>query len=180
MKHERELGAGGRLDLPLTPDRDHVRGRADAPIVIVEYGDYECGPCHESRAAVERLRDAFDGTLGFAFRHFPLTTIHPNALLAAEAAEAAGRQGRFWEMHDALLQHSVDPKSILALAEDIYLDMDEFKSAIGAGAARGRIREDRVSGIRSGVSATPTFFVNGEKWAGVPEPRDIEKLLRDL
>jgi protein-disulfide isomerase len=178
MKHDREFGAGARLDLPLTPERDHVRGRVDAPVVIVEYGDYESEPCRGGHRAVERLREAFDGTLGFAFRHFPLTTIHPNALLAAEAAEAAGRQGRFWEMHDALLRRAVDPRAILGLAEDLYLDMDEFRSAIGAGAARGRIREDRVSGIRSGVDSTPTFFVNGQMWPGIPEPRDVELLLR--
>lgn len=142
---------------------DHSLGPEHAPVTVVEYGDFECPNCKQAASAVKLLLVRFERRLRFAFRHFPLEEVHPHALRAAEAAEAAGGQGRFWQMHDALFAHQthLNSKQIYACAEQIELDMPRFIAEMEDEIYLQRIREHQRSGAESGVHATPTFFVNG-------------------
>ena len=151
--------------------RDHAEGPADAPLALVEYGDYQCPYCGAAYPVVKRLQKTLGKKLRFVFRNFPLTQSHPYALIAAETAEAAALQGKFWEMHDLLFeqQASLDPDIITRWAEGLGLDLERLGNAIGHGDVEERIREDRQSGIRSGVNGTPTFFVNGTRFEGPPD-----------
>jgi len=151
--------------------RDHVQGPEDAPLTLVEYGDYQCPYCGKAYPAVKGLQETLGNKLRFVFRNFPLTQSHPYSLLAAETAEAAAFQGKFWEMHDLLFeeQESFNPDLISVWAERLGLDLDKLGRDIGQGAVEERLGEDRQSGIRSGVNGTPTFFVNGVRFDGPPE-----------
>jgi protein-disulfide isomerase len=153
---------------PPVGERDHVLGPANAAVTLVEYGDYECPYCGAAHPVVrEALRRSGDA-VRFAFRNFPLTQIHPYAERAAEAAEAAGAQGKFWEMHDLLYanQEHLDKSDLVAHARQIGLDVQQFTRDLDTGAFAERVREDFMSGVRSGVNGTPTFFVNGERYDG--------------
>lgn len=163
-----------RLSAPLT-EGDHAAGPADSPVALIEYGDYECPRCRDAHAVIKALLKALPGAFRCAFRHFPLSTTRPNALLAAEAAESAGRQGRFWEMHELLFekQAMLGPDAIVAGAAALKLDMKRFRSAIEDGSVLAKIREDRASGIRGGVNGTPTFFLNGLRYNGAPTYGDL-------
>jgi protein-disulfide isomerase len=157
------------LTLPVSPARDHIRGPVDAPLTLLEYGDYECPHCGAAHGVVQAIRARLpDGALRFVFRHFPLTTVHPHAQHAAEAAEAAGAQGRFWAMHDALFanQERLDGRDLAAYAEAIGLDLDRFGEEVVRHVHAAKVREDFVSGVRSGVNGTPTFYVNGVRHDG--------------
>lgn len=158
---------------------DHAEGRADAPLTLVEYGDYQCPYCGAAYPVVKRLQNTLEKKLRFVFRNFPLTQIHPYALIAAQAAEAAALQGKFWEMHDLLFeeQHLLKPEIIPSWAERIGLDLQRFEDDIKKDAVEKRIRENRQSGIRSGVNGTPTFFINGTRYDG---PHDYNSLLAAL
>jgi protein-disulfide isomerase len=152
----------------LTPpvgERDHAQGPADAPVTLVEYGDYECPYCGAAFPIVRALQCRLGDRLRVVFRHFPLTQVHPHALSAAEAAEAAGAQGRFWAMHDLLFEHqrALDDRRLAGYAADLGLDGDRFAREMGEHVHAGRVREDVLSGARSGVNGTPTFFVNGAR-----------------
>ena len=151
--------------------RDHAEGPADAPWTLVEYGDYQCPYCGAAYPVVKRLQKRWGKKLRFVFRNFPLTQAHPYALIAAEAAEAAGLQGKFWEMHDLLfeLQSLLKPEIIPLWAKRIGLNPEQFKTDIKQGVVEKRIREDRQSGIRSGVNGTRTFFINGTRYDGPPD-----------
>ena len=153
---------------PPVSERDHAEGRADAPLTLVEYGDYQCPYCGEAYPVIKRLQKALGKKLRFVFRNFPLTQAHPYALIAAEAAEAAGLQGKFWQMHDLIYENQVDlePDILPSWAERVGLDLTEFGKAIKEGAVTKRIKEDRASGIRSGVNGTPCFFINGARYDG--------------
>jgi protein-disulfide isomerase len=122
-----------RLTLPVSPDRDHIRGPLDPPVTLLEYGDYECPYCGMAYPITRAIEQEMGDTMRFVFRHFPLTTVHPHAALAAEAAEAAGAQGKFWPMHDTLYenQQALDPPHLLAYAEALGLDTDRFSSDLG-------------------------------------------------
>jgi protein-disulfide isomerase len=159
--------------------RDHAAGPADAPVTLVEYGDYQCPYCRAAYPVVKRLQKKLGKKLRFVFRNFPVTQAHPYALIAAETAEAAALQGRFWEMHDLLFeqQDSLTPDSIPVWAKKIGLDLDQFGNDIRQGVVAKRIKEDRQSGIRSGVNGTPTFYINGTRYDG---PNDYESLLEAL
>jgi protein-disulfide isomerase len=167
-----------RLVLPVG-GRDHVRGPADAPSTLVEYGDYECTYCGLAHPIVEEVQRRLGRQLRFAFRHFPLAEIHPHAQPAAEAAEAAGAQGRFWEMHDLLFknQHALDDADLLRYADALELDLTRFVSELADRTWETRVREDFMSGVRSGVNGTPTFFVNGARHDG---PWDAGSLIEAL
>ena len=167
-----------RLVLPVD-GRDHVRGPADAPATLVEYGDYECSYCGLAHPIVEEVQRRLGRQLRFAFRHFPLAEIHPHAQPAAEAAEAAGAQGRFWEMHDLLYknQHALDDADLLRYAQALELDLTRFVSELADRTWETRVREDFMSGVRSGVNGTPTFFVNGVRHDG---PWDADSLIEAL
>jgi protein-disulfide isomerase len=159
--------------------RDHSAGPADAPVTLVEYGDYQCPYCGAAYPVVKRLQKKLGKKLRFVFRNFPVTQAHPYALIAAETAEAAALQGKFWEMHDLLFeqQDSLTPDIIPVWAKKIGLDLDQFGNDIKQGVVAKRIQEDRQSGIRSGVNGTPTFYINGTRYDG---PNDYESLLEAL
>ena len=164
------------LASPVDPERDHFRGPEDAPVTLVEYGDFECPYCGQAEPTVRELLADF-GDLRYVWRHLPLNDVHPRAQLAAEAAEAAAEQGAFWEMHDLLLEHqdALGPSDLIGYAEQLGLDRDRFADALDRRAGAGRIAEDVDSADLSGVSGTPTFFVNGRRHAGA---YDIETLTR--
>jgi protein-disulfide isomerase len=156
--------------------RDHVLGTSTAAVTLVEYGDYECPFCAAAHPAVKHVLKLVPDDVLFAFRHFPLTQIHPHAGQAAQAAEAAGAQGRFWEMHNLLFAHQdqLTLRDLVGYANALGLDLDRFASELESGAHIARVREDFLSGVRSGVNGTPTFFVNGIRHNG---GYDAESLL---
>lgn len=158
----------------LTPPvgaQDHVQGPADAPVTLVEYGDFECPHCGRAHAVVQELRRQLGNELRFVFRSFPLKEAHPHAEHAAEAAESVathGGDGAFWEMHDLLYenQESLDDEALRAYAASIGVDEGVVASDLASGAMATRVHQDFRSGIRSGVNGTPTFFVNGQRYDG--------------
>jgi protein-disulfide isomerase len=155
------------LTVPIT-GRDHIRGPETASVTLLEYGDYQCPFCGAAHLVLKQLFQIAGDELRFAFRHFPLTQIHPLAQQAAEAAEAAAQQGRFWEMHEQLFEHQdrLGARDLLGYAEAIGLDIDRFLADLEGHVHAARVREDFVSGVRSGVNGTPTFFVNGVRHNG--------------
>jgi protein-disulfide isomerase len=159
--------SSSRLAVPVSA-HDHVIGPPDAPVTMVEYGDYECPYCGEAQPVVEALLNRLGDSIRFAFRHFPLSMVHPHAQHAAEAAEAAGAQGQFWQMHELLFanQDSLDDASLVQYAQSLDLDVEQFVSELQAHAHAARVREYFVSGVRSGVNGTPTFFINGFRHNG--------------
>ena len=156
-----------RLIVPVS-ERDHVRGPATAAVTLLEYGDYQCPYCGAAYPVVLQLERLLGDDLRFAYRHFPLSRIHTHAYQAAESAEAAGAQGRFWEMHDLLFTHQdrLGTPDLLAYAQALGLDLKRFAADLEAHVHAPRLREDFLSGIRSGVNGTPTFFVNGVRHNG--------------
>jgi len=154
-----------RLKTPVGPS-DHANGPADAPVTLVQYGDYQCPSCGQAYPIVKALQGRFGPRLRFVFRNMPLTDAHPQAELAAEAAEAAALQGKFWPMHDLLYEHQAElgPGFIMRAAARLHLDLDAFKTAIASGQVRGRVQDDFRDGVRSGVKGTPTFFLNGARF----------------
>ena len=152
------------LSPPVDPDRDHVRGGADARVTLVEYGDFQCPYCGEAYPVVQELLERFGDQLRFVFRHMPLPDLHPRAPFAAEAAEAAGAQGRFWEMHDRLFEHQreLGDEELRSHADAVGVpDAERFDAELRDGLHAARVAEDLESGGRSGVPSTPRFFVNG-------------------
>ena len=158
---------GARLRQPVG-EGDHIEGPEDALVTFVEYGDYECPHCRQAHSIVNELQGLLGDQFRYIFRNFPITTVHPNAQLAAEAAEAAGAQGKFWEMHDALFQTEgpLEKEKILQLATDLELDMERFQMELDEQVYAERVREDFLDGARSGVNGTPTFFINGRQVVG--------------
>jgi len=163
------------LERPIAPDRDHIRGPLSAATQVVEYGDYECPACRAAHPGVSALQAQLKGSMCFAYRHFPLTTVHPNAATAAEAAEAAGHQHQFWAMHDQLfatptpLTHDV----LIAAARALDLDVAKFALAMQRHTYLQRVRDDFMSGVHSGVNGTPTFFINGYRHDGAWDPASL-------
>jgi protein-disulfide isomerase len=153
---------------PAVGPSDHVEGPADAPVTLVEYGDYQCPYCGEAYPIVKKVQKRLGAKLRFVFRNFPLAEAHPFAAGAAEMAEAAALQGKFWQMHDALYEHqdALDPESLVEHAKRLHLDMAKLKAALGSAAVNERVRTDFASGVRSGVNGTPSFFVNGVRFDG--------------
>jgi len=158
-------------DVGLTPpvsERDHIAGPDDAPVTLVEYGDYECPYCGMAHPVVKRAQRELGKQLRFVFRNFPLAEAHPHAQIAAQAAEAAGAQGRFWEMHDMIFEHqdALEVKDLLGYAASLGLDAEQIARDLEAGTYVKRVKEDFRSGVKSGVNGTPTFFVNGARYDG--------------
>jgi protein-disulfide isomerase len=149
------------------PERDHVRGPIDAPVTLVEYGDFECPYCGRAEPIVRELLRDF-GDVSYIWRHLPLSDVHPRAQLAAEAAEAAAEQGAFWEMHDVLLEHQdrLGPSDLAQYAEQLGLDVERFTADLQGHTGAARIADDVDSADLSGVSGTPTFFLNGRRHYG--------------
>ena len=156
------------LAVPVDSKRDHIRGSGEAPVTLVEYGDFECPYCGRAEPAVREIVEEFGEDLRFVFRHLPLADVHPNAQLAAEAAEAAGAQGKFWEMHDLLFEHqdALKPMDLVGYAGDLGLDVDRFTDELRRRVYAARVAEDIDTADQSGVTGTPTFFVNGRRQQG--------------
>jgi Na+/H+ antiporter NhaA len=168
----RQIGATAEdiLDLAddVDPKRDHVRGSDDAPVTLIEYGDFECPYCGQAESVVRELVSSFGDDIRYVWRNLPLNDVHTNAQLASEAAEAAAAQGKFWEMYDKLLAHQNDlePRDISRYAEEVGLDMDRFLDEMRRHEYAPRVAEDVASADASGVSGTPTFFINGRRHYG--------------
>ena len=167
-----------KLKLP-DPERDHIQGAIDAPMALLEYGDYECPFCGEVQPIVTEIQRRLGDDLCFAFRHFPLTNVHPHAEHAAEAAEGAGEQGAFWPMHEMLFANQValDDESLAEYAAALALNAKRLIQEVILGAHARRIQEDFKSGVRAGVNGTPSFFINGHRYDGA---RGLEPLLAAL
>ena len=155
------------LYIDVDPDRDHIRGPIDAPVTVVEYGDFECPYCGMAEPVVRELLRDF-GDVRYVWRHLPLNDVHPRAQLAAEAAEAAADQGAFWELHDLLLanQKALRPDDLISYAARLGLDVDRFVNDMGEHVGGPRVADDVDSADLSGVSGTPTFFINGRRHYG--------------
>jgi protein-disulfide isomerase len=164
---------------PSVSERDHIAGRTNARLTLVEFGDYQCPYCGAAHPIVKKLQRDLGDKLRFVFRNFPLTQAHPYAMIAAESAEAAALQGKFWEMHDVIYenQDQLDPSFLSLWAKEIHLDMNEFGKVLKEGRVTERLREDRSSGIRSGVNGTPTFFINGIRFDGEADYEELREAL---
>ncbi len=166
----------------LTPDvgaRDHVLGPPDAAVTLVEYGDFECEFCGRAYPELKRLLKQVGGKVRFVFRHFPIPEDHPHAQHAAEVAEAAAAQGKFWEMHDLLYEHqsALTDEDLLRYARQLGLDMARIQRELAAHTYAPVVRQDFMGGVRSGVSGTPRFFINGRRHE---EPGDVTTLATAL
>ena len=156
-------------------ERDHFQGPASAPVTLVEYGDYECPYCRAAVPIVLELQHQLGDQLRFVFRHFPLTGSHPHAQQAAEVAEAAAVQGRFFEMHAALFenQEALENEHLLTYAEDLGFDISRIRRELGAHSYAGRVREDFESGLSSGARGTPTFYLDDLRYDGIIGVRQL-------
>jgi protein-disulfide isomerase len=156
-----------RLTVPVSGS-DHALGQVNAPVTLVEYGDFECPHCGRAYYVIKSLKVRLGPQLRVVFRHFPLTTLHPHAFRAAEAAEAAAAQGAFWPMHDALYenQESLDEGNLVRAAARLGLERRRFVDELERGVHAPRVREQFMSGVRSGVNGTPTLFINGFRHNG--------------
>lgn len=169
--------------LPATipdPLRDHLIGEPGSKLTLLEYGDYECPYCGKAHKEVKRLLNEVGDEILFSFRNFPLTRIHPHAHAAAVAAEAAGQQERFWEMHDTILENQrlgLTGERLLEFAVSLGLDIEKFVADVSAPELTERVKQDILVGFRGGVNATPTFFINGTRHDG---PFDFDSLLDAL
>jgi Na+/H+ antiporter NhaA len=156
------------LSMEIDPERDHVRGPEDAPVTLLEYGDFECTYCGQAEGVIRELLSSTDDDVRYAWRHLPLNDVHPNAQLAAEASEAASAQGRFWDMHDLLLEHQgeLTLRDLARYAQQLGLDRERFLEELRTRKYAPRVAEDVASADESGVSGTPTFFINGRRHYG--------------
>ena len=168
-----------RLTIPVGA-RDHAQGPADAPVTLVEYGDYECPHCGRAYPIIKEVQRRLGSKLRFVFRNFPIGESHPHAEHAAEAAEGAAAQGQFWEMHDMLYEHqqALDDSHLAGYAAELGLDVKAFDRELRTHAHQARVREDFMSGVRSGVNGTPTFFINGVRFDDSWDPDTLTNALR--
>lgn len=170
---------------PAVNNNDHMDGNMNSALELVEYGDYECPYCGRAYPIIKSIQQKLGADLKFVFRNFPLSKSHPHAFTAAVATEAAGQQGKFWEMHDILFenQRSLEDESIIRFAQFIGLDMKRFAHDIQQKAHVDKVQNDFESGMRSGVNRTPTFFINGNKydgdWEGEALLQYLERLLME-
>jgi protein-disulfide isomerase len=167
------------LTEPVDEDRDHIQGSVDAAATLVQYGDYECPYCGAAYPIIKEVQAKMGERLRFVFRNFPITTSHPHAEQAAEAAEAAGAQEKFWEMHDVLYENQshLEDGDLHRYGEQIGLDLGAFDRDLAEHVYAGRVHDDFMSGVRSGVNGTPTFYVNGVRH---DDPYDAATLLAAL
>jgi Na+/H+ antiporter NhaA len=167
------------LAVDVDPEYDHIRGPDDAPVTLVEYGDFECPYCGQAESTIRELLSSHGDDVRYVWRHLPLNDVHPSAQLAAEASEAAAAQGKFWEMYDTLLGHQgeLTPRDLVRYATDLGLDADRFREALRRREYVQRVSEDVASADESGVSGTPTFFINGRRHYGV---YDIDTLTEEV
>ncbi len=161
--------------------QDHTLGPLNAPVILVECGDFECPYCGQAHSVLKAILKEMGSELLFVFRHFPLTQIHPHAEAAALAAEAAGAQGKFWEMHDILYenQQALEDEDLLRYAQALDLDLERFEDDLNSRRHLPRIKDDFMNGVRSGVNGTPTFFINGARHEGSYEFPVLYRALRE-
>lgn len=169
------------LTLPVN-EADHQRGSRDAKVTLIEYGDFECPHCREAHFVVKELERALADSMQFVFRNFPLTTVHPHAEQAAEAAEAAAAQGRFWPMHDTLFknQDALEFEDLLQYAAALGIDDERFARELTERRYANRVREHFMSGVRSGVNGTPAFFINGVRHDGSYDFQSLLAAINDV
>jgi len=180
LRGERTASLPMVLDRPVDPARDHIRGRVDAPLTLVEYGDFECPFCGRATGVIRDLRERLGDDLRYVFRHLPLTDVHEHADLAAQAAEAAGAQGRFWEMHDVLFRHQdeLEPEDLVGYAADVGLDVERFVRDLEDERYAAPVREDVASAEASGATGTPTFFVGDLRHVGAYDAATLARALQ--
>jgi protein-disulfide isomerase len=166
---------------PIVDHADHIQGNPGAPVTLVEYGDYQCPHCGYAYPIVKSVQENFGDRLRFTFRNFPLKNIHPLAIRAAIAAEAASSQNKFWEMHDAIFenQRHLNDDSFRYLAGKLNLDMEQFERDSNDDDVIEKVNNDFESGIVSGVNGTPTFFINGTRHNGTPELADLMAAIKN-
>jgi protein-disulfide isomerase len=170
-----------KLEIPVTPEHDHIEGPLNASLTLVEYGDYQCPYCGAAYPEVKKVQKELSSELRFVFRNFPLTNMHEHAMNAAETAEAASAQGKFWPMHDFLYEHQAtlgDPSVALGYAKRLGLDTQRFEREIAQHTHQKRIKDDLMGGVRSGVNGTPTFYVNGVRHDGDAIAKAIVEALK--
>ena len=168
-----------KLKVPIKMGYDHIQGPVNAPINLVEYGDFECPYTGHAYPIVREIKREFGETLCFVFRNFPLNEIHPHAQQAAEAAEAAASQDKFWDMHDYLFEHqnALDDTHLQEYARTVGLDIKKFEEEILRHVYAPKIKDSLINGVKSGVEGTPTFFLNGIRYEG---SWDLETMLKTL
>ena len=151
---------------PAVSSKDHIQGNANAAIELVEYGDYQCPHCGRAYPIIKRVQEKMGDQLKFVFRNFPLAEIHPDAINAAKASEAAALQDKFWEMHDHIFEHQnrLNYALLVRYASQLHLNVEQFETDFAKPALAKKVDDDFESGVRSGVNATPSFFINGEKY----------------
>ena len=160
---------------------DHTRGPATAPVTLVEYGDFECPHCRRAYPILKEVQSRLGSRLRFVFRNFPLTKVHEHAEHAAEVAEAAAAQGRFWEMHDRLFerQFALEDEHLIEYAQELGLDAARVARELAAHTYQARVRDDFIGGVRSGANGTPTFFINGIRFDGSWDEDTLTAALED-
>lgn len=168
----------------LVKDNSFKISTSSAKATIVEFADFQCPACGSAHPITKRILSAYEGRVNYVFRHFPLTQIHKNALISAQAAESAGEQGKFWEMADLLFTNQEEwsesgkPLDIFVkYAKKLELDTEKFKKTVEENKFRGKIQDDQSDGNKLGVNSTPTFFIDGQKLAGVPDEDKFKKIL---
>ena len=167
---------------PAVNSKDHFQGNENAVIELVEYGDYQCPHCGRAYPIIKSIQEKMGDDLKFVFRNFPLAQIHPNAVHAAIATEAAGLQGKFWEMHDFIFEHQSreDDSSLVRYANILKLNVQQFEADFEKQELAQKVDDDFESGVRSGVNGTPSFFINGEKYNGNWDEEPFLKHLQSL
>jgi protein-disulfide isomerase len=161
-------------------ESDHVQGPADAPVTLVEYGDFQCPHCRTAHFYLKNVLATMGDDMRFVFRHMPLTQVHPMAQPAAEAAEAAGAQGKFWPMHDLIYENQdlLSPALLTRLGQRLGLDMQRFNDDLASHRFLPKVKEDFMSAVRSGAAGTPSFFINGEPYEGGFDDESLIDALR--
>jgi len=169
------------LTIPVN-ENDHIQGSTDAPLVVVEYGDFECSYCGAAYPIIKKLQQELGDDFCLVFRSFPLSQVHPHALHAADAAEIADSQGKFWEYHDLLYehQHSLDDAALVHHATSLGLDGAAFKRSLQQGEFKDKVQQSFMGGVESGVNGTPSFFVNGSRYDGDWEYEPFLEYLKGL
>jgi len=167
---------------PVVSSNDHIQGNASAALELVEYGDYQCPFCGAAYPIIKNIQRKLGNDLKFVFRNFPLAEMHPNAFMAAVAAEAAALQNKFWKMHDIIYenQQALTWDDLFAYAKAIGLDLDRFKKDISKQEVVDKVENDFESGVRSGVNGTPSFYINGKKYNGDYEEKIFTRYLKSL
>ena len=167
-----------KLIVPVNKD-DHIKGKETAPVTLVEYGDFECSYCGEMYPVVKEILKDKKNEIRFVFRNFPLAEIHPHALKAACAGEAAAKQGKFWEMHDYLFenQDDLEDQALLMFAKKLNLEIAQFEKDMRSEETKKKVQAHFIGGVKSGVNGTPTLFINGVRYEG---PHELKPLLNDI